>query len=111
MARYFDIYRFADGQVEFVERRPNAKYAGDESMRHGDPKKAKESLSALEGVDAWVNPRFGPNLPRLLKKLLCVVARVDTVEQGVDLVRSNLHAVAEECGRGPERKHLVLKPQ
>lgn len=111
MARYFDVYSFSGEEVEFIERRENSKYGGDESMRHGDPKKAKESLSALEGVDVWANPRFGPNLPRLLKKLLCVVVRVQTMEEAVELIKDNLDAVVEECAKGEERKHLVLKPE
>jgi predicted Fe-Mo cluster-binding NifX family protein len=110
MARYFHVYRFTDGEVEFVERRENSKYGGDETMKHGDPEKAKKSLGALEGCDVWANPRFGPNLPRLLKKLLCVVVRVERVDEAVDLIRGNLEAVAEEHAKGEERQHLVLKP-
>ncbi len=109
MAKYFDVYRFTDDGAEFIERRENSKYGGDESMKHGDPQKAKKSLSALEGVDVWANPRFGPNLPRLLKKLLCVVVRVKTIEEAVELLRDNLDAVAEECAKGEARKHLVLQ--
>jgi len=109
MARYFDVYSFSGEEAEFIERRENSKYAGDESMRHGDPKKAKKSLSALEGVDVWGNPRFGPNLPRLLKKLLCVVVRVETIEEAITLIRDNLDAVVDEHAKGEERKHLVLK--
>ena len=111
MAKYFDIYKFTDGEVDFVKRRENSKYGGDESMSHGDPKKAKKSLSALEGVDVWANPRFGPNLPRLLKRVLCVVVRVKTIEEAVELIRDNLDAVAQECAKGEERQHLVLKPE
>jgi len=111
MARYFDVYSFSDEEMKFVDRRENSKYGGDESMKHGDPKKAKKSLSALEGVDVWANPRFGPNLPKLLKKLLCVVVRVKTIEEAVALIRDNLDAVVEEHARGEDRKHLVLKPE
>ncbi len=110
-ARYFDVYRINEAGAEFVERRENAKYSGDETMRHGDPRKAKSSLSALEGVQVWASPRFGPNLPRLLKKLLCVVVRVGTIDEAVGLIRDNLDAVAEEHAKGAERRHLVLKPQ
>ncbi len=109
MAKYFDIYKFTDGEVDFVERRENSKYGGDESMKHGDPKKAEASLSGLGNVDVWVNKRFGPNLPRLLKKLLCVVVRVETIEEAIELIRDNLDVVAEECAKGEDRKHLVLK--
>ena len=109
MAKYFDVYEFSEGEPEFVERRENSKYAGDETMKHGDPKKAKTSLSALDGLDVWVSKRFGPNLPRLLKKILCVVVRVDTVAEATALMKQNLNAVAEECEKGEDRKHLVLK--
>ncbi|MBU0608242.1 MAG: hypothetical protein KKI08_10150 [Armatimonadetes bacterium] len=110
MARYFVVYRVSDDEAEFLERRENSKYKGNEALKHGDPNKAQQSLSALEGVDAWANPRFGPNLPRLLKEVLCVVVRVNTIEEGLALIRNNLSAVAAECARGEERKHLLLKP-
>ena len=110
-ARYFDVYRFGDGEVEFVERLENSKYGGDERMRRGDPKKAKSSLESLGDVDMWVSARFGPNLPRLLKKLLCVVVRVKTVQEAVDLVAANLEQVAAECAKGEERQHVMLKPE
>jgi len=111
MAKYFDVYKFSDGEAEFVERRENSKYGGDETLRHGDAKKAKASLSALEGLDVWVNKRFGPNLPRLLKKIMCVVVRTNTIEEGIGLIKSNFDGVAEQCAKGEDRKHLVLKPQ
>lgn len=109
-AKYFDVYKFTEGEAEFVERRENSKYGGDETAKHGDPKKAKASLSALEGLDVWVNKRFGPNIPRLLKKIMCVVVRTDTIEGGIELIKSNFDSVAEQCAKGEDRKHLVLKP-
>jgi len=111
MAKFFDVYRYTNGQVEFVERRENSKYDGDESMRHGDPKKAKKSLDALVDVDVWASPRFGPNLPRLLKKLTAVVVRVDTLEEGVDLVGQHLDEIREQVQGGEDRSHVVLKPE
>ena len=111
MAHYFDVYRVTDADVEFVERRENSKYEGDETIKHGDPEKAKASLSGLGNAEVWANKRFGPNLPRLLKKLLCVVVRVDSISEAIELIKANLDAVAEECAKGEERKHLVLKPE
>ncbi len=111
MAKYFDVYQFTDGEAEFVERRENSKYAGDESMKHGDPKKADKSLSGLGNAQVWANRRFGPNLPRLLKKLLCVVVRVDSISEVIDLIQANWDAVVKECAKGEDRKHLVLKPE
>lgn len=111
MAKYFDVYRFGDGEPEFVARRENSKYGGDESMKHGDPKKAKSSMDALGDVDAWASPRFGPNLTRLIKKMVCVVVRVQTVEEAIGLVANNLEQISEESAKGEARKHVVLKPE
>jgi predicted Fe-Mo cluster-binding NifX family protein len=110
-ARYFDLYRLSGNGAEFVERRENSKYGGDEALRHGDPEKAKKSLNALDGVHAWANPRFGPNLPRLLKKLVCVVVRVEKVSDAVDLVSQHFDEVVKQHEAGEERSHVVLKPQ
>ncbi|MFP3903393.1 MAG: NifB/NifX family molybdenum-iron cluster-binding protein [Armatimonadota bacterium] len=111
MATYFDLYNISPDGASFVERHENSKFAGDESMRHGDPKKAKKSLSALEGADVWASRRFGPNLPRLLKKMSCVVVRTDTIENGIQLIQDNYDEVLQEHNKGADRSHMVLKPE
>ena len=108
-AKYFDVYRFSDGTAEFLERRDNSKYKGDETMKHGDPKKARATLEALKGLDVLVARMYGPNLPRLLKKLLCVVVRTQKVSEAVGIVKENLESVSQEHKKGEGRKHLVLK--
>ncbi len=49
-ARYFDVYKFSNGKAEFLERRDTSKYKDDETIKHGDPKKAQATLAALNGV-------------------------------------------------------------
>jgi len=109
MARYFYVYRFSDGKEELVERRSNVEFKGNESMKHGDPEKAKATSSVLEGVDAIVGRKFGPNLPRISKKFVCVVARMEGVSQAITAVRSNIDLVIEQKKRGEDRRHIVLK--
>lgn len=111
MATHFDFYEISENEAEFIEQRENSKFGGDESMRHGDPKKAKKSLSALEGADVWASRRFGPNLPRLLKKLVCAVVRTDSIEDGIELIQNNYDVVLAEHEAGPERSHVVLQPE
>ena len=108
-AKYFDVYSFSDGKAEFLERRDNSKYKGDETLKHGDPKKAQATLEALKGLDVLVAKMYGPNLPRLLKKLLCVVVRTQKVSEAVEIVSVNLEIVSQEHKKGEARKHLVLK--
>ena len=109
-ARFFDVYRFSEGKAEFLERRDNSKYKGDEAMKHGDPKKAQATLEALNGLDVLVAKMYGPNLPRLLKKLLCVVVRTQKISDAVKILKKNVEIVFEAYQKGEGRKHLVLKP-
>ena len=109
MAKYFYVYKFSNNKQGLAERRKNVKLKGDESMKHGDPEKAKATSSVLEGVDAIVGRKFGPNLPRISKKIVCVVARMEGVNQAVTAVRDNIDLVIEQKKRGEDRRHIVLK--
>ncbi|MCK4487616.1 MAG: hypothetical protein KAU38_12765 [Desulfobacterales bacterium] len=109
-AKYFDVYRFSEGNAVFLERRDNSKYKGDEAMKHGDPKKAQATMEALRGANVLVNKMFGPNLPRLLKKLLCVVVRTEKISDAIEILKQNWVRVQEEYQKGESRKHLVLAP-
>ena len=109
MAKYFYVYRFSNGKEELVERRENVKFKGDESMKHGDSEKAKATSSVLKNVDALVGRRFGPNLPRLLKKFVCIVVRTDTIANAIEAVHNNMDLVVEQKNRGEDRKHIVLR--
>ena len=110
MAKYFYVYRFFDGKEELVEQRKNVELKGDESIKHGDPEKAKATSSALENVGALVGKKFGPNLPRLLNKFVCIVVRVHTISNAIELIHNNMDKIVEEKSKGEDRKHIVLKP-
>ena len=109
MAKYFQVYKFSKGEEEFVEKRENVKFKGDESIKHGDPEKAKATSSVLQGVDVLVGRRFGPNLLRLVKKFVCVIARTDTLENAIRIIHQNMEKIIEEKDKGEDRKHLILK--
>jgi len=111
MAKYFYVYRFSNGKEELVERRANVKLKGDESMRHGDPEKAKVTSSVLENVDVIVGRRFGPNLLRLLNKFVCVVVRTDTIINAIEAVHNGMDLVVEQKNKEEGRKHIVLRPE
>ena len=109
MARYFHVYRFSETKEELVEKRENVRLKGDESMKHGDPNKAKATSSVLKGVDVLVGKRFGPNLPRLVRKFVCVIVRTDTLEDAVRMIRKNIEGIIAEKNKGEDRKHLILR--
>ncbi|MCD6366245.1 MAG: hypothetical protein J7L46_01755 [Bacteroidales bacterium] len=108
MTKYYFVYKFSEKGEEFVEKRDNVKYEEDESMIHGDPGKAQATVSALKGLDAVVAKRFGPNITRLLKKLVCIVARSETIKEALELVQNNMEKITQEKNRGEERKYIVL---
>ena len=108
-AKQFLVYRFSEGKEEFVEKRENPKFAEDESLKHGDPAKAANVGSVLNGVDVIVGKRFGPNIVRMKKKFVCVIARTDSLEDARKIVGENIAIIEEEKGKGEEGKHLVLK--
>ncbi len=110
MAKDFYIYRFTDGREEFIEQRPSSKLAGDESMKHGDPEKAKATSSALVGVDVLVGKKFGPNVTRLLKKFVCVVVKTDSISTAIQTVHDSMGRIAHKKAEGEDRKVVVLRP-
>jgi len=110
MAQYYYVYEFSSGKEKLVEKRENTRFTGDENMKHGDPEKAKATSSVLEGVDVLVGKKFGPNLPRLVRKFVCVLVRTSTLTSAIDAVHNNIDRIAEEKNKEEDRKHIVLKP-
>ena len=110
MAKYFYVYEFSNGEEQLVEKRENVRFTGDETMKHGDPKKARATSSVLEGVDVLVGRKFGPNLPRLLGRFVCVLVRTNTIATAIEAIHNNMDRIAEERNKEEGRKHIVLKP-
>ena len=110
MAKYFHIYKFSDGREKFVETRENVKYKENESLKHGDPGKARATTSVMNGIDVIVSRKFGPNILRLLSKFVCVVVKTDRIADAVKLINENMERIVEEKNKGENRKHIILKP-
>ncbi|MCD6299257.1 MAG: methyltransferase domain-containing protein [Thermoplasmata archaeon] len=106
-AKFFHIYRFHDGNAELVEMRENIKIEEDESLRGGDPKKARATANALAGIDVLVGRRFGPNITRMMDKFVCVVARTDSIDNAADMVKSSMGRILAEMNKN-NRRHIIL---
>jgi len=109
MSKYFYIYEFSNGKEFFMERRENVKFQGDESMKHGDPAKARATASVLENINVVVGKSFGPNITRLLRKYVCIVVRMDSIEESIKIIHTNIDKIIEEKNKGENRKHIVLR--
>ena len=110
MAEYFYVYEFSNGKEQLLERRKNVQFKGDETIKHGDPQKARATSSILGGVDVLVGRKFGPNLPRLLGKFVCVLVKTSTISSAIETIHTNMDKIAEEKKKEGDRKHIVLKP-
>ncbi len=110
MAKYFHIYKFSDGKEQFIEARENIKYKEDETLKHGDPGKAKATSSAVGDADVIIGKKMGPNIVRLLKRYVCIVTKTNTIADAIQLVHGNMEKIMEEKNKGENRKHIVLKP-
>jgi len=110
MAQYYYVYEFSSGKEKLVEKRENTRFTGDENMKHGDPEKAKATSSVLKGVDVLVGRKFGPNLPRLLGKFVCILVRTNTITSAIEAIHNNMDRITEERNKEEGRKHIVLKP-
>ena len=66
--------------------------------------------SLLQNVDVLVGKKFGPNLPRLLEKFVCVLVRTDAISNAIEAVHNNMDRIVEEMNKGEGRKHIVLGP-
>jgi len=110
MAKYFYVYKFSGNHEELIEQRRNVQLEDDETIKHGNPEKAKATSSVLKGVDVIVGKKFGPNIVRLLKEFACVVVRTGTIASAIKAVHKNMASIVEQKNKGENRKHIVLKP-
>jgi len=108
MSVYFDVYEYFNGDLNFIERRKNAKYKEDESRVHGDPGKAKATSSVLGNVDVLVGKILGPNIVRLRDKFVCAVVRESLIEKAKEIIKQNINEIIEEKDK-EQRKGVVLR--
>jgi predicted Fe-Mo cluster-binding NifX family protein len=107
-AQYYYIYKINEGKAQYLEKRENSGYEENETIKGGDPAKAKATAITMAGIDVLINKKFGPNILRLSKKYVCVVVRVDTIDEAIHLILDNHDKVIEQLNAGESRQHLVL---
>jgi len=108
MSEYFQVWKYSNGELNFIEKRGNVKYKEDESKIHGDPGKAKATASALKNIDVIIGKIFGPNIARLKNQFVCAVARCETIEQAIQMIKENINEIIEERAK-KEKSALILK--
>jgi hypothetical protein len=74
------------------------------------PKKPGLPLPFWKVWDVIVGRKFGPNLPRLLRKFVYVVVRTNALDSAIEAVHNNMDRIVEEEDRETDRRHIVLNP-
>ena len=107
-AEYYYIYEIDNKNAEFIKKISNT--TEEEEDVHADPKKAKgiSNLLLEENVSVVVSKIFGPNIKRIKKKFVCILMKQNSIENGVDIIKSNFLTIAEEWEIGENRDFLKL---
>lgn len=108
MSKYFQVWKYLNGNLDFQEKRENVKYKENEERIHGDPGKAKATSSVLEDIDVLVGKMFGPNIIRLKNKFVCAVIREPGIKKAIEIIKENISEIVEEYGK-EERSGIILK--
>ena len=107
-AEYYYIYEIDNENAEFIKKISNT--TEEEEDVHADPKKAKSIAKLLkqEQVQILVSKVFGPNIVRIKKKFVCILIKEKSIENSIDIIKSNLPVIIGEWGKGEERQYLSL---
>ena len=108
MSGFFQVWKYSNGELNFIEKRENSKYKEDEERIHGDPGKAKATASVLKDIDVLVGKMMGPNIGRLKNQFVCVIIRESIIEQGIKIIKENINEIIEEEDK-KERMGIILK--
>ena len=108
MSKYFQIWNYSNGVTFLKETRENAKYKEDETIKHGDPGKAKATASVLTDVDVLVGKFMGPNIERLKKKFVPVIIREPNIKKSINIIKDNINEIFEEKEK-TDRMGIILQ--
>jgi len=109
-AKYIHVFRFTESGEEFVEARQNIDLDANPPLKPGTPEMAKARGRIFKHLDVLAGRKFGPGLPNLLKKFVCVIIRVDRIADAIQMIHENPDKIQAEVDKGENRKHLVLEP-
>jgi predicted Fe-Mo cluster-binding NifX family protein len=109
-AEFYYLYRIAPEGSEFIKSIAPREIKEDESLKDGDPAKAKGVAAFLrpEGVVVTAARAYGPNIKRIKQQFVCVLVN-GNVEEAVQTVMDNFSMINDEWGKGEDRNYLTLR--
>jgi len=108
-ADYYYLYRVSKEKQEFLKS-VSKKFNEDESLKDGDPEKAKGISAFLKpfGVKVTAAKAYGPNIKRIKKHFVCVLAN-GNIQDALNKIQENFPEVEAEWEKGGERNYLTLR--
>jgi len=91
-ANFYYIYQIKQNSITLLNKIKNT---SEEEKQHADPTKAKGILSLLidQNVDTALTKIYGPNIKRISKKLLPIIANQYLIEPTIKEIQINLDTI------------------
>ena len=110
-AQFFLIYtlNLHTKEIQLQKTIPNKT---PEENRHGDPKKAQNISVLLQGIPILIGRYMGPNITRIRKKFIPIIAAIDSIEDSLAILPSLIPAIRIEMEKpaAVPKKVLHLRP-
>jgi len=93
-ALMYNIYKVESNSILLLKKIENT---SEEEKEHADPKKAKGIVSILkeQNVNVALTKIFGPNIKRISKHLLPVIATQNNIAAELEIVKDNVNKINE----------------
>ena len=106
-AKVYLVYEIGEGYVKLLNIVSNT---SPEEQKHADPNKAKGVAGLLKpyGAQVLVNKAFGGNIKRMQTKFVCILSKLETIEESIKNIQTHFQDVVNEWERGEARDFLRL---
>ena len=108
-AKQYSIFKINSKDAVYIKTIRNTTDVEDET--HADPRKAGSVAALLrnENVNTVISKAFGPNIKRIKRKFVCVLADTDGVDNAVKKAQQKIVDIENEWEKGEERNYLRIK--
>jgi len=109
-AKQYDIYEMDGSACRFVETVRNTTGEEEEEI-HADPRKAKGIVDLLSknNVQVGMTKVFGPNIKRVVKHFVPVIANEDKISQGLKSLLEDYERIDRIIAENSKDTYLDLK--
>jgi len=109
-ANQYDIYEMDENACRLVETVRNTTGEEEEEI-HADPRKAKGIVDLLRknNVQVGMTKVFGPNIKRVVKHFVPVIANEDNISKGLEALAGDYERIDRIIAENSKDTYLDLK--